>query len=54
MGNSLNDLGGLQEHVLGESEAERLGGLEIDDAVELARLLYWKVGGRVPRRMRST
>jgi hypothetical protein len=35
----LEDLGGLKQHVRGDGEAERLGSLEVDDEVELARLL---------------
>src|ERR1700675_2359422 len=34
----------LQER-RGDREAERLGGLEIDDQLELLRLFDWKVGG---------
>jgi hypothetical protein len=34
---SLDDLRGPEEHVLGDGEAERLGGFEVDDELELAR-----------------
>jgi hypothetical protein len=37
---SLDDLRGLEQHVLRDGEAERLGGAEIDHEVELAGLLY--------------
>src|SRR5262249_38484822 len=42
---SLDDLGGLEEHVLGDGEPESLSGLEVDDEVELARLLDGEVRG---------
>src|SRR3954447_5864240 len=42
---SLDDLGGLEQHVLGDGEAESLGGLEVDDEVEGRRLLHGEVGG---------
>src|SRR5688572_20024537 len=35
----LDDLGGLEQHVVGEGEAKRLGGLEVDYEVEAHRLL---------------
>src|SRR6266852_8025291 len=44
-GRLLDDLAGLEQHVRGDGEPERLGRLEIDDAVELARLLHWQVRG---------
>jgi hypothetical protein len=36
----LDDLGGLEQHVLGDGEAERLGGLEVDHEIEGHRLLH--------------
>ena len=35
----LDDLGGLEQHVLGDGEAEGLGGLQVYGEVEFARLL---------------
>ncbi len=45
----LDDLGGLEQHVRGDHEAERLGRLEVDDEVELAGLFH----GQFPKRRRS-
>ena len=39
----LDDLGGLEQHVLGDGEPEGLGRLEVDDEVELAGLLDGQV-----------
>ena len=33
----LDQIGGLEQHVLGDGEAEALGGLEVDDEVEATR-----------------
>jgi hypothetical protein len=41
----LNDLGGLEEDVLGDGEAERLRRLEVDHEVERGRLLDREVSG---------
>ena len=35
-------------------EAERLGGLEIDDQLEFGRLDYWKIGRLLTLRIRPT
>src|SRR5215210_5572464 len=45
---SLNDLSSLEQHVLGDDQAQRLGRLEIDDEAKLARLLDWKILGLGP------
>src|SRR5262249_36278637 len=51
---SLNDpVRPRQERGL-EREAERLGGLEVDDELELGRLLHGKIGRFGPRRILST
>jgi hypothetical protein len=41
----LNDLGGLEQHVRGDGEAEGVGGPEIDHEVEFTGLLDGEVGG---------
>ena len=41
----LDHLGGLEEDVPRDGEAEGLGGLEVDHEVEGRRLLHGKVGG---------
>src|SRR5947209_3053392 len=41
----LDNLVGARQHQLRHSEAERLGGLEIDDQLENCRLLDWQIGG---------
>src|SRR5688572_20503583 len=43
-GELLNDLGRLEQHVVGDGEAEGLGRLEIDHEVEAHRLLNGQVG----------
>jgi hypothetical protein len=43
LGALLEDLGGLEQHVVGDGEAEGLGGLEVDDELELAGLLDRKI-----------
>jgi hypothetical protein len=40
----LDDLGGLEQHVLRDGEAERLRRLEVDDEVERHGLLYGELG----------
>jgi hypothetical protein len=35
----------LDQHRLRDRQPKRLGGLEIDDELELGRLLDWQVGG---------
>src|SRR5258705_9289707 len=35
------------EHARRNGQTERLGGLEVDDQLELARLHYWQIGGVV-------
>src|SRR5262245_66328823 len=42
---SLDDLVGAKQERLRNLEAERLGGGEVDDEIELDRLRDWKVGG---------
>jgi hypothetical protein len=42
---SFNDLVGTQQERLGDRQAERLGGREIDDKLELGRLFDRKVSG---------
>jgi hypothetical protein len=37
-------IGAAEQHGW-DGEAERLGGLEIDDQIELGRLRDWRVGG---------
>src|SRR5262249_47726423 len=41
----LDDLVGPQQQRRRDREAERLGGLEVDDELELGRLLHRKIGG---------
>jgi hypothetical protein len=50
---SLNHLVGESEHFVGNGEAERLGGFEIDGEIEFGRLLD-RLAGFVPRRILST
>src|SRR5215207_4621509 len=47
-GQLLDHLGGLEQDVVGNGEAERLGCLEVDDELKRRRLLYWKIGGLGP------
>src|SRR3954471_16977948 len=47
-GNLLDDLSGLEQHMLGDGETEGLGGFEIDDELELTRLLHGQISGRSP------
>jgi len=49
---SLNHLVGESEHFVGNGEAERLGGFEIDDEIEFGRLLDRQLAGL--RRILST
>ena len=42
---SFDDLVGAMEDRLWECQAERLGGLQIDDQLERRRLLDWQIGG---------
>ena len=44
-GNHLNHLIRAQQHRLRDREAEFLGGIEMDDKVELCRLLNGEIGG---------
>src|SRR5215469_695171 len=39
-----DDLVGAAEQRVWDGEAERLGGLEVDDELELCRLLDWQIG----------
>src|SRR5262252_3073330 len=39
-----DDLVGVAEQRVWDGEAERLGGLEVDDELELCRLLDWQIG----------
>jgi hypothetical protein len=39
-GRLLDDLGGLEQHVVGDGQAERLGGVEVDDELGLPGLLH--------------
>src|SRR5687767_3429208 len=41
----LDDLGGLEQHMLGDGEPESLGGPEVDDELEAHRPLHRQVGG---------
>ena len=43
MRNLLDNLGGLEQHVRGDGEAQRLGGLEVEDQFELRGLFYRQV-----------
>jgi hypothetical protein len=45
VGRSLDDLVGPDQDRLGDREAERLSGLEVNDELELGGLLDGKVGG---------
>src|SRR5207247_9675913 len=38
-----NHLVGNSKHAWGNRQAERLGGLEVDDELELAGLLHWQI-----------
>jgi hypothetical protein len=51
---SLDHLVGTGKQSRGDFEAERLGGRQIDNEVELGRLLDWNVGRLCPRRILST
>src|SRR3954452_25103691 len=42
-GRLLDELGGLEQHVRGDGEAEGLRGLEVDDELKFARLLDGQV-----------
>src|SRR5215813_11606208 len=42
---SFDHLVGARKQRLGNVEAKRFGGLEVDDQLELDRSLNWKVGG---------
>src|SRR5215207_2546264 len=42
---SLEHLGGLEQDVVGDGEAKRLGSLEIDDKLEFPWLLDRQIGG---------
>jgi hypothetical protein len=45
---------GAREQRWGSFEAERLGCREVDDKIELGRLLDWDALGLVPRKILST
>jgi hypothetical protein len=45
---SLDHLVGEREQIVGDSEAERLGGFQVDDEMELGRLLHGQI-----RRLRT-
>jgi hypothetical protein len=51
---SLNHLVRSRQHVWRNREADLLGGLEIDDELELLRLLHGKSAGLAPFRILST
>ena len=50
----LDDLIRLEQEPRGERQAERLGGLEINDQLELYRLFHREVGGFAPFSILST
>ena len=51
---SLDHLVGESEHFVGNSDAERLGGFEIDDEIEFGRLLDRQLAGLRPAQNLST
>ena len=47
-------LGGAQQYRWGYRESERLGGLEVQDHLELGRKLHWEITRLLPAQDTST